>query len=85
MFISDSTPPAERTRKSQLRKDTSESSAAKQARTVAAMRSRARRVGMRAALSHARTDTASQAAAFGASQGASTGIFFAMAFMRVIP
>ena len=57
MVISDSTPPAERARKSQLRSDTSERSAAKHARTVASMRSRASRVGTRAGLSHARTET----------------------------
>ena len=40
MVMSDSIPPAEWARKSQLRNETSESSAAKQARTVAAIRSR---------------------------------------------
>ena len=84
MFMSDSTPSAERTRKSQLRRETSDSSAAKQARTVASTRSRASRVGTWPAVSQARTESASQAAALGASQGASTGTFLAMAFMRAM-
>ena len=35
-------------------------------------------------MSQARTESASQAAALGASQGASTGTFLAMAFMRAM-
>ena len=85
MVMSDSTPPAERARKSQLSSDTSERSEAKHARTVASMRSRPSRVGTRVRLSHARTDTASHRAALGASQGASTGTFLAMAFIRAMP
>ena len=84
MFMSDSIPPAERARKSQLSSETSERSAAKQARTVASIRSRANRVGTRPALSQARTDSASHSAALGASHGASTGTFLAMAFMRAM-
>ena len=79
MFISVSTPPAERTRKSQLSKETSDVSQVKQARTVASTRSWASRVGTRPGLSQARTDCASQATARGVSHGASTGTFLAIA------
>ena len=82
MDMSASTLPAERTRKSQLSSETSERSDAKQARTVASIRSRARRVGTCVLESQARTDWASHWGAFGASHGASTGTFLAMAFMR---
>jgi hypothetical protein len=84
MDMSASTVPAERTRKSQLSSETSERSDAKQARTVASIRSRARRVGTCFLDSQARTDWASHCGAFGASHGASTGSFLAMAFKREI-
>jgi hypothetical protein len=84
MFISDSMPPAERTRKSQLRSETSDRSVAKHARTAASIRSRASRVGTCVGLSQARTERASQSAAFGASHGASTGTSLAMAFRRAM-
>ncbi len=78
MFISGSTPPAERTRNSQHKSDTSDVSQAKQARTVASRRSRPSRVGTREGVIQARTDRASHAAARGASHGASTGTLWAM-------
>ena len=84
MFMRDSIPPAERARKSQLSSETSESSAAKQARTVASTRSRANLVGTWPAVSQARTESASHSAAFGASHGASTGTLLAMAFIRAM-
>ena len=84
MFMSDSIPPDERTRKSQLSSETSESSQAKQARMVASTRSRAMRVGTCVGVSHERHDCASHSRAFLASHGASTGSVFAMAFMRAM-
>ena len=83
--MSASTPPAERTRNSQLRSETSERSQAKQARIVASTRSRASFVGTRAGESQLPRRTARpRCAARRACQGASTGTLFAMAFIRAM-
>src|SRR5580692_10251876 len=82
MFISDSTPPAELTSKSQLSMETSDKSQVKHARTVASTRSRATFVGTRLAVSHARTDRASHSAARGKSHGAAGETFFALELIR---
>jgi hypothetical protein len=67
-----------------LRSDTSARSQQKKATNVVSSRSRAVLVGTLARESQPRIVSASHAAAFGASQGASTGTFFAIESRRAM-